>query len=65
MASHVRFERFDARAVLARFLLHLFGGLFRFVVIEDDVRAGLREQFDCRSANSPRTPGDERRLASQ
>ncbi len=65
MAPHIRFECFDARSVLARFLLHLLRRFLGLVVIEDDVRASLREKFDCRSANSPRSPRDERRLARQ
>ena len=39
----VSLERFDARAVLAGFLLHLRGSLAILMVAEDNIRARLRE----------------------
>jgi len=56
VAPNVGFERFHARAVFAGLLLHLVRSVLRFVVIEDYVRAGLREELDRRSATIPREP---------
>ncbi len=50
MLADVGFERFHARAVLAGFLLDLQRGVLGFNVVENHVRAGLREKFDrCRA----------------
>ena len=46
-------------------LLHLHGGLFGFVVIENDVRAGLGEKFYCRRADASRTSSNQCRFARQ
>ena len=46
-------------------LVHLVRRVFRFVVIENDVGARLREHLDRRSANPPRTSRNQRSLASQ
>ena len=44
---------------------HLHGRLFGFVVIEDHVRAGLREKFYGRGANASRASGNQCRFACQ
>jgi hypothetical protein len=44
--ADVGFECFDASAMLAGFLLDLERGVLGFDVIENHIRAGLREKFD-------------------
>ena len=58
-AGEVGLERFDARAVLASFLLDLTGGVAALVVAEDNVSAGLREELHRCGANAARAAGDE------
>ena len=41
--ADIGFERFHACSVASCFLFDLVGGLFRFVIIEDHVRTGLRK----------------------
>jgi hypothetical protein len=65
MLADVGFERFDAGTMFPGFLLDLEGRFFRFVVIEDDIGSGLREQFYRRGADTPGTACDECRLACQ
>jgi hypothetical protein len=65
VAANVGFEGFDARAVLAGFLLEFVRGFFGFVVIEDYVRAGLGEEFYGGGANAARTASDKSCLACQ
>jgi len=55
VTPNVGFERFHARAMLAAPAV-LVRSVLSFVVVEDYVRAGLREELDRRSANPSRTP---------
>ena len=61
----VGFKRFDARAVLAGFLLDLERGVLGFEVTENHVGPGLCKHFDHRSSDAARTAGDECRFACQ
>ena len=65
VAADVGLEGFDARAVLPRFLLNQSGGVFGFVVGEDDVGARLRKHFYGCGADPARASSDNCRLACQ
>ena len=63
--AEVGFQGFDARTVLAGFLRHLRGCFLAAVVIEDDVRAGLREELDGGGSDAARASGNQCGLACE
>ena len=62
---HIGLERFHSRAVFPGLLFQLLRVFLRGVVAEHNIGTRLREHLHRRRANSPRPPGDERRLACQ
>src|SRR6202041_940749 len=63
--AQVGLQGFDARTVLAGFLLHLRGCFLAAVVVEHDVRAGLREKFYSGGSDAAGASGNQCSLACE
>src|ERR1700726_3920950 len=57
--AQISLQRFHTGAVLACFLLHLFGSLAIAMIVEDDVRTSLCEEFYSCGPNAARAPSYE------